>query len=55
MSHPEDVTKPESNAEKFKPQHQQDDGKFGNDAAKRRPDVPQGSEHHLQRKSMHRQ
>lgn len=55
MSDKTDVTKPETNAEKFKPQHQQEDGKFGQDAATSAPDVSRGAEHHLQRKSMHRQ
>lgn len=50
-----DVTEPQSNAEKFKPQNVQEDGKAGpglGDSTDR--DLPRGSESHVRRKSMNR-
>lgn len=55
MSHDTPPTEPVSNAEKFKPQNVQEDGKAGPAVnAGSGPDAPQGSEHHLLRKSMNR-
>lgn len=51
---PEDVTKPVSNAEKFKPQNVQESGKAGPGLDTKGVDASRGAEHHLQRKSMHR-
>lgn len=56
MADTDDPTKPLGNAEKFKPKNVQEDTK--NNATARggkAPDTPRGSEHHLQRKSMHRE
>ncbi len=49
-------TKPLENAEKFKPKNVQHETE-NEDAASNgnAPDTPRGSEHHLQRKSMHRE
>ena len=52
---PEDVTKPISNAEKFKPQNVQENAKGGPGLPRNNGvDASRGAEHHLQRKSMNR-
>ncbi|MFN2100378.1 hypothetical protein [Altererythrobacter sp. MF3-039] len=55
MSNKAPPTKPISNKEKFKPQNVRG-GDKGDPALRggKGPDTPQGSEHHLQRKSMNR-
>ena len=56
MTDTDDPTKPLDNAEKFKPTNVRGDTKNAASARDgKAPDTPRGSEHHLQRKSMHRE
>lgn len=54
MSKPQDVTKPVSNSEKFKPKNVQDEQRQGGPDNSTGVDAKRGAEHHLQRKSMNR-